>query len=297
MKRFIKPVSKIVRLEELLRHKRPFLTVLTAGSVLLCAATIFAVRAYNRGAANHTAPGVLSQGSLFEQNISTVLRRQRSKLAQQPEADKLRRALGQRFLDEGKERATLAGTLDVDGKRQAINIVRTHEMGGERVEIILGGGASTLTWNVTDGPRAGSAIASKSERLIIERLALDSPDQFVLAQLRAASYRTVARNVVPKGAADIEDYSGPVWDVTLINEPDSPGGNGTLSKSRLYYLSTATGLLEKVISMEDGQAVVAELSGWTDRNGEKLPSRIIWRRNDQIVMELNIGGATHDPRQ
>jgi hypothetical protein len=220
----------------------------------------------------------------------------RSRLSQQLDADRLRRRLGERFLIAGREQTTLTGTLSVGGSARPVRIVRTQQDNGEQVEIAIGNGPATLTWNPADGAREGGNSAAGSDRALIERIVLDSPDQFVLAQLRRAGYRLLAQNVVPDGIKDLENYSGPAWDVIRVGEPDSLASQ-TLSPARVYYINVSTGLIDKVVSQEAGETIVATLSGWSDQNGERLPAHVQWRLNDQVVMELNINAALFGPQQ
>jgi len=133
--------------------------------------------------------------------------------------------------------------------------------------------------------------------MIIKRLALDSADQFVLAQLRGASYRTVAINVIPSSAAGSDDYSGPTWDVVRIGEPDTSGPDSPLSNSRSFHINTSTGLIDRCFSQEGSETIVAEMTGWVDRFGENVPTRITWSRDGQPVMELNLNGVAHGSKQ
>lgn len=223
--------------------------------------------------------------------------RLRSRLSQQLDADRLRRNLGERFLIAGREQTTLTGMLTVGTSVRPVRIVRTQQDDGEQVEISIGNSSANLTWNPTDGAREDGQSAAGSDRALIERVVLDSPDQFVLAQLRRASYRLLARNVVPGGIKDLENYSGPAWDVIKVGEPDSPARGQALSPSRLYYINVATGLIDKVVSQEAGETIVATFSGWSDQNGERLPTRVQWRLNDQMIMELSVDVASYGRQQ
>lgn len=223
--------------------------------------------------------------------------RLRSLLSQQLDADRLRRRLGERFLIAGREQTTLTGMLSVGASARPVRIIRTQQDNGERVEISIGNGPANLTWNPTDGAREGRDSAAGSDRALIERVVLDSPDQFVLAQLRRASYRLLAQNVLPGGIKDFENYAGPAWDVFNVGEPDSPASTQALSQSRVYYINVATGLIDKVVSQEAGETIVATLSGWSEQNGEILPTHIQWRLNDQLIMELNVNAALFGPQQ
>ena len=223
--------------------------------------------------------------------------RLRSRLSQQLDADRLRRRLGDRFLIAGREQTLLTGMLTVGTSVRPVRIVRTQQDDGEQVEISIGNGPANLTWNPTDGAREDGGPAAGSDRALIERVVLDSPDQFVLAQLRRASYRLLARNVVPDGIKDLENYLGPAWDVFNVGEPDSPAGSQALSPARVYYINVSTGLIDKVVSKEAGETIVATLSGWSDQNGERLPTHVQWRLNDQVVMELSVNAASYGPQK
>ncbi|MCI0391523.1 MAG: hypothetical protein MOB07_22500 [Acidobacteria bacterium] len=223
--------------------------------------------------------------------------RLQNRLALQPEADKLRRRLGQRFLAPGREVSTLIGTLNLGADRQTVRIVRSQDDDDERLTIALGGGPPSLTWGGVDGAKSGGALPTGALRALIERLALDSPDQFVMAQLRGASYHTVARDVRPAEAGGSADYTGPRWDLVRVAEPSRLTQNRPQSLWRLYYINSSTGLIDKVISQEQGLTITSEFSGWVNQGGETVPIRTIWKLNSQTVMELNLTNITHNPKQ
>jgi hypothetical protein len=108
----------------------------------------------------------------------------------------------------------ITGFVTIDGIQRPVTITRRQTRKGENVELNLAG--RSLTWNADEGARAVSSSPSVTERLVIERLTYDSPDYFVLAQLRGASYFTVAQNVRPENAPD--EYDGPVWTVIRVDE-------------------------------------------------------------------------------
>lgn len=254
------------------------------------------VRAYNHGSsdsvrATRTSAPPLAQGNPQQRGKSY------SRLSHQPEAERLRRSLGVRFLGSGRERTVLTGTLTIGTDRSPVRIIRTQSDDGEQVEIAIGAEGSSMIWTPTDGARVDARRAVGISRAIIERLALDSPDEFVLAQLRGASYYTVARNVMPKSAAGSEDYSGPVWDVVRVGEPDAAGPDATLSTARSFHINTTTGMIDRCFSQEGGDTIVAEISGWVDRLGEKVPTHITWNKNGQVVMELSLNSVAHGPKQ
>lgn len=263
------------------------------GSVLLAAA----VRAYN-----HSTPEMVTgtkPSSVFSspQIPTTMSAASQGRLQLQPEADRFRRRLGQRFVASGREKALMIGVLTIGSNAQPVSIIRTQGDDGENLQIALGGGAPSLSWNVKEGAKSGAGPASTAERQLLERVALDSPDQFILAQLRGASYYTIARNVMPAEAQGSEDYNGPVWDVVRVTEGQDKGVNLLLSATRHYFINSSTGLLEKVVSEEQGEAIVAELSGWLNQGGEIVPARIVWKRSGQVLMQLTVTNWSTGPSQ
>lgn len=269
---------------------------LTVFALMCLAALGFAVRAYNRNPVEPTGSTATRLPSPLAQSGSALPGQFYSRLSVQPEASGMRRRLGQRFLSTGREVSLLAGTLTLGKEAHAVTVRRVREESGENISVALDGGQPSLTWNQIDGPRASGSPAAGDARFLIERLALDIPDQFILAQLRGASYYVVARNVAPE-EADPETYAGPVWDVVRVGEPDAAPQVKSNSPWHLYYINSSTGLIEKIISQDSGDTTVAELSGWVSQGGEKIPSRITWKHAGQQVMEFNVVGITFGPRQ
>ena len=242
---------------------------------------------------NPTLPPSPSRSAQKSGIAPTKLRRS---LSFQPEADRFRRRIGQRFITAGRERSVITGALSIGSTQYHVRIVRIQQEDGEQVEISLNGGPAALTWNGRDGAKSAGRNAISPERSLIERLALDSPDQFVLAQTRGASYYTVARGARPEEALGRDDYSGPIWDVVQIGEPQQFSDNRPESPWRLYLINTSTGLIDKV-SARDSQGVIeAELAGWSSISGEMIPTQITWRRDGQQIMQLIVSGAEQGPK-
>jgi hypothetical protein len=230
----------------------------------------------------------VSMPSAVSQKSSPIASNPFIRLRTQPEADKLRRRLGKRFTKSGLEVSVLLGTLTIDGDRKAIRITRAQDSDGEQIAIAIGSESATLTWTSDQGAKAGTADASKALRSIVERLVLDSPDQFIYAQLRGAAYHKMGENVRPAEAAGSDDYDGPVWDMVRVIESTSRSERKPMSDWRIYYINSSTGLIDKILSQEDGENVIAQLSSWVSQGGEALPARITWTRNKQLMMELNL---------
>lgn len=201
----------------------------------------------------------------------------------QPEASRVNRRLGNKFKLSGGSESTLSGTVTLGANRQPVTINRRQTDNGEFVEVLLEG--RRLTWTIAEDIKATQGIATEPERLLVERLVFDSPDQFVLAQLRGASYYTVTRNLRPNDAG--ENYSGPLWRLVRVNEPQGNDELTRKSRWRLYYINEGTDLIDRVVSEVDGQKIEARIQ-WTENNGEQIPSNIKWTRGGQKIMELEV---------
>jgi hypothetical protein len=190
----------------------------------------------------------------------------------------------------------LTGVLTLGNDKQAIRVIRSQTDDGEQVAIAVGNGPASLTWTSAGGALSAGSIANDAQRSLIERIALDSPDQFVLAQLRD-SYYTLARRVMPQEANGSDAYAGPVWDVVRVGEPPDSAQSKVQSPWRLFYINSITGLLERVVSQEQETTVTAEISGWVDQGGEQVPTHITWSREGRVVMDLQLTGVTYATHQ
>lgn len=259
-----------------------FVLVMTLGLSALTAAAL--IRRAGGGSGSPSLPAAAS-------TVQTPRGSRGFDLARRPEALKLGRRLGRRFLGAGREVSVLAGTLTTGADSRRVVIRRVRGEGGERVEVTLAG-AGRLTWDAGQGALSAGRPADAETRAVVERLALDSADQFVLAQARGASYDTVARGARPdEGGSD--GYAGPLYDLVRVGEPRREGDGGTASGWRLYYVNAATGLLEKVVSEEGGERIEAALSGWVERAGEFEPSSITWTSRGRTLMELTVTNVAH----
>ena len=204
-------------------------------------------------------------------------------LSLQPEAASVNRRLRNRFKLSGQAESTFSGTLSVSANQQPVTIIRRQTEGGERVEVLLAG--RRLTWANAEGIKAVAGTVTEPERQLVERLIFDSPDQFVLAQLRGASYYTVTRYLRPNDAG--ENYSGPLWRLVRVSEPAGIDDVTPKSRWRLYYINETTELIDRVACEVDGQTIEAGIQ-WIESNGEQIPSRIKWTRSGEKLMELEI---------
>ena len=252
--------------------------ILTGASVIVATCTTAAI----------LTAGASPESPIKTNQIQTQARTERTprNLSLQPEAWKLSRRLGARFSAKGRGTTIVTGTLIVaDNRQQQVTVTRRQNDGGESVDVALGD--RTLTWTNGDGVRGVVSSPTTSERTSVEQLILDSPDQFILAQLRGAAYYTVARNVrADVGGSD--NYNGPLWDLIRVEEPGTDERARPLSSSRLYYINVRTGLIDKIVSEFEGSKIETNLLEWVDQAGEKVPSRIIWKRDEATVQEFRL---------
>jgi hypothetical protein len=193
----------------------------------------------------------------------------------QPEAASVNRRLGNRFKLSSQAEYVFSGTLTFSGKQQPVTMIRRQTDRGEHVEVQLA--SRQLVWTNAEGIKAMAGSVSEPERVLMERLIFDSPDEFVLAQLRGASYYTITRNLRPNDAG--ENYRGPLWRLVRISEPQG--------RWRLYYINEVTELIDRVVSELDGQQIEAIIQ-WTNSNGEQIPLNIKWMRSGEKLMEFQV---------
>jgi hypothetical protein len=189
----------------------------------------------------------------------------------------------------------LAGTLTTATVQQNLTITRRQTASGEDIQVAISGEPATLGWSDADDSKTSGSTLSEAQQTLLERLALDNPDQFVLAQLRGASYYTVAHNV-RADAGGSDNYDGPLWDVVRVDEPQVESTR-RLSNSRLYYINVQTGLIDKIVSELKGETIEANIVQWSEQGGEKLPSHIVWKRGNETVQEFRLISVSLQPQQ
>lgn len=221
---------------------------------------------------------------------STATRAARN-LSLQPEAFNLGRRLGQRFSSRTRELSTFTGILTVGTNQTLVTTVRGQTANGERVEIYVASSPTAFTWDANQGALVGTSRATGSDRDLIERLVFDSPDQFLLAQLRGASYYTIARNARPTSAPD--NYAGPLWNVVRLDDPERDPQIRPRSPWRIYYINTTTGLIDKTVCQVDGDTIEAVFAGWVEISGEKVPGEITWLRRGELLMQYQLTNFSH----
>lgn len=207
-------------------------------------------------------------------------------LSLQPEALKVARQLGARFLARKDTTSVVNATLKIGSEARAMQMTRRQAPDGESVEIAIEGSPGPLAWHARQGALRLGRQPGPTERELIDRLVFDSPDQFVLMQFRGASYYTVARAVRPADTSD--GYDGPLWTIVRVDDPEQDEAKKPVSRWRLYYINTATNLIDRIECEVQGQRIVAEISSWTEQEGEKLPAQIVWTRDGQTLMQYTL---------
>ena len=218
---------------------------------------------------------------------STAAPRSRSgfrNLSLQPEAGKLSKRLGQRFIGSASGVSVLIGEVTTGETRMPLRVVRTQDARGESVEI--SGNGRALVWSAAEGLKGDTAV-TQFDRSLVERLVFDSADAFVLAQLSGASYQVIGKNVrADLGGAD--NYDGPLWTVVRVSYAGHDGEAKPESVARVFYINSRTGLVDKVISEIDGEEIEATLDGWLTEAGETFPSLIRWNIAGRQIMAFKV---------
>lgn len=233
---------------------------------------------------------ILTRASTRAPVPTTQSREQRParNLALRPEAMKMSRRLGKRFDPSTHTSSVLGGILFVGERQNTLTITRNQTDTGEAVEIAFAAEPVVLKWNETDGPKTSLNGLTESQRVLIERLVFDSADYFVLAQLRGASYYTVARNVRPEEVGDSDNYNGPLWDIVRVDDSEKNLQKKPINSWRLFYINSQTGLIEKIVSEAKGERIETLFSDWTIVSGERVPSHVTWKMGSQRLMEFSL---------
>jgi len=211
-------------------------------------------------------------------------------LSLQPEASRVARQLGKRFGPASRSTSVLSGHLTIAETKRPLIITRRQTDVGETIE--LRSANNNMNWSIEDGVKATAGTLTNAERLLFERLIFDSPDNFVLAQLRGASYFTVARNVRPTDASD--GYDGSLWNLVRVDEPQVDENRRALSTWRIYYINVQTGLPDRIEYQFNDKEIKVEFLHWTEQQGEKTPSHIRWSSDGQTIMEYSATSVSHN---
>lgn len=218
--------------------------------------------------------------------------RRLSRISLQAPALNLAQRLGTRFVSARGGRSIFDGSLIVGADSRNVRIERRQgEAKGEEVEVSLDGPGGPQNWTGHSGAMAPVNRGPAAERELIERLVADSPDQFVLAQLRGASYSTIGRNV--RAGNSSEGYQGPLWEIIRVDEPQPDNAGNSERAWRLYYLNQRTGLIDRVVSQSHSETIETQFLDWTNYNDELVPTRITWTGGGRTIMEFRLTQFLH----
>ena len=269
-----------------MKHKKILITI----SIILAAGALAYGVVNSRLVRGRPSPQITNPTFLQQQGRGKQAQPSRN-LSLQPEAFNMARRLGSRFGASKRAVSVMIGTLIIGSDQRHVQTKRVQTDDGEQVEVKIAGSGDTLTWDAGSGSLSSGRHANGNDRDVIERLVFDSPDQFVLGQLRGASYFTVARNVRPAGAGD--NYQGPLWNIVRVSDPELDEARQAQSRWRLYYINTTSGLIERIESEVDGQRIVAEFSDWKTIAGEQVAGRIVWSNQGRTLMEYQLANFSH----
>src|SRR5690349_16723737 len=96
-------------------------------------------------------------------------------LSLQPEAFKLSRRLGSRFMPSRQLTSMLFGTLTTGNMQQNVSITRQQTSNGENVQVATTGEPAVLAWTDDESSNAPGSTLSEAQQTLLERLALDNP--------------------------------------------------------------------------------------------------------------------------
>ena len=206
-------------------------------------------------------------------------------------------ALGNRLEKPGKERLTLAGTLN-RASEQPVVFAAILEF-PDRLQITTQSGTQSRTI-VFDGQsvRAVGGSLTSAEEDLIESLVYDTPEHFFSAQSAGVPTRHLG-NHFRTDDGSTANYAGPFYNVFSVMDLVKVTPE-TRSQSKFYCFNSETRLLEKVHyqTLRNGASVEVEtrIGGWRRIEREQVPSRIIRKENTQQVFVLTITSATLSPR-
>lgn len=282
------PISLNSRRERVMSRKQKRIWWLLFAVIALAAIAVAFVEGHGR--LNSVRPADDSETTQVEQIQAPQTQRPSARnLSLQPQAFNVGRKLGKRFAGNQREKSVIVGTLTVGAERRTVQTIRKQSTNGEQVDISVAGSLGLLTRNAGQGAKSAGARANGSDLELIERLVFDSADQFVLAQLRGASYYTVARDVRPESK---DEPDGTLWDIVRVDDPEQDELKRPRSRWRLYYLNTTTGMIDRIESELQGERVIAEIR-WSEVAGEKVPAQVTWKRQGQILMQYRLISFTH----
>jgi hypothetical protein len=72
-----------------------------------------------------------------------------------------------------------------------------------------------------------------------------------------------------------------------VDDPERDIEKLPRSPWRLYYTNTTTGLIDRIVSEVQGRRITAEISSWSESNGERVPTQVTWKGEGRIIMQYS----------
>jgi hypothetical protein len=205
------------------------------------------------------------------------------------------KALGGRIEGSGKERLTLAGTLDRKGQDSAaVTVVLEFP---DRLQLTTYTDMQLRTIVYDGDERSGRTELNNIDQNVIESLVSDSAEHFFKAQAQGAPTRHIGdRFRDDDGSA--KNYIGPYYDIFSMQ--DRVPGSASRGQAKLYYFSSETHLLERVTyqTSRNGETIEIEtqFTDWRKVQDQQVAHRIVRLENAQPVMSLTVTSTTIAPR-
>jgi hypothetical protein len=205
------------------------------------------------------------------------------------------RAIGNRLVVKGSERTTLVGHITRGSLNSPIKIV--SEISGNLRYEEQSGGATRVLSTDTKTVSGGTAPLALNDTDLLESLANDSVEHFLLGQMTSAPTRFHGANYRIDNGRN-PNYTGPYYDLyeaaDQVFEPTA-----RVKRNKLYCLNTQTLLLERVrYKLRRGAnpvQVEVLLSNWKQFQGHQFPTTIARTENGQAVFTVSISSATVGP--
>lgn len=205
-------------------------------------------------------------------------------------------ALGDRLEKPGKERVTYVGTLQRSGENRASLFNLTWETPG-RIRLQDFGRQQTTVFDGETVSRS-DAYSTAFDQELLETLVFDSAEHLFLSQMRGAATRFLGSRF---GLIDNYqgEYSGPVYEVFEVTEPNVTTGDATV-QTRQYFFDSDTQVLTlvKYRAMKNGVENEVEVRFENSQRigGQMFPTRIVRLENGVPIVTLTISSVSVGPR-
>ena len=201
-------------------------------------------------------------------------------------------ALGNRFESPAQGRSIMTATFTRSkGEPRQFTIIR--ELPDKlRIE------ETALTTQRTLGhdgnrPWARAGSLSAEDLRLIEAIVRDSVEHFIAGQARGdATFHLGDMFRADDGSN--QNYDGPFHDILRVDDAFETT-EGTKTRPTLFYLSSRTGLLEKIVYEREEGRIQVEFGDWLTIANQKTPGRIIWKENGSVTNQLVITQVAFSP--